>query len=134
MRGFIYRLVFPDKKFYIGSTIQTLEDRLYRHRADSKVYKSNLYMHVNKIGWNDVNIELLEEVDINNLRDLHFIESEYFRLFYEDIDCLNTDNPYATIQEKREQWKKQAAIYRRNNPDKIIHRRLMYAEKKKNTS
>lgn len=131
MRGFIYRLVFPDKKFYIGSTIQTLEDRLAQHKYDSKrrTKTSLLHKHVSKISWDDVNMELLEEVDITTEYDIRFVEGEYIRLFRADEDCLNDYGVCLTDNEKRLQTQLNNQMYYRMYPEKYYE-----ANKKKNTS
>ena len=131
MRGFIYRLIFPDNKFYIGSTIQTLQDRLAQHKYDFKrgTLKSKLHKYVLKESWNDVNIELLEEVDITTEYDIRFIEGEYIRLFRADEDCLNDYGVCLTDKEKRLQTQLNNQMYYRMYPEKYYE-----ANKKKNNS
>ena len=57
----IYRLLCEDGHYYIGATIQSLSLRLNTHKFLSKTTLNKIYTHLNKVGWNGITIELIEE-------------------------------------------------------------------------
>lgn len=102
MKGVIYRLVFPDGKYYIGSTINKIYDRMYCHKRDcANGHKSKLYEHWKKFNQLPT-IEILEEVEIHTLNDLHRLERFYVQPIFEDDECLNSYIPALTAKERRD--------------------------------
>jgi group I intron endonuclease len=89
MPGIIYKLkTSVGNRFYIGSTFQTLERRFSQHKSASKKKKlSPMYKFFNRIGWNNVTIELIETIDTQNKKLLlareqyHILKYHHFRLF-----------------------------------------------------
>ena len=78
-RGKVYKVVHtPSKRFYIGSTIQSLERRLQNHFADAKRKDSELYRLMKKRPKGEFSIQLLEKTPCRNLYQLRLRE-EYFR-------------------------------------------------------
>ena len=81
--GKIYAIrSYQTDKYYIGSTIQSLSERLTNHRSEYKKwvdcgFKSTtsceLFQH------NDVYIELIENCDCNTKEELHRREGELIR-------------------------------------------------------
>jgi len=57
----IYRLLCEDGHYYIGATTQPLLLRLKNHKSLSKTTLNNIYAHLNKVGWDHITIELVEE-------------------------------------------------------------------------
>ena len=57
----IYRLLCEDGHYYIGATIQSLSLRLNTHRHLSKTTLNKIYTHLNKVGWDHITMELVEE-------------------------------------------------------------------------
>ena len=115
MKGIIYKLVFPDGKFYIGSTTRDLRERFWDHKKcanpdNATVRHQPLYEHWRKFSINTVTIECLEELECSH-KDIRFIESEYINLFNADEDCLNQCKAYLTPEQEQE-WKRQ---YRQTN-------------------
>lgn len=86
--GKIYRLVFPDGSYYIGSTFLDLEKRLYYHKCKHYTETSRVYAKWREVGRNAVTIELLTEVEGDRL-DLETIEDEYLLSCLDDEQCLN---------------------------------------------
>ena len=97
-QGKIYKLVRNSKSFqsvsqvdaddrclYVGSTIQTLDMRLYGHKQ-AYVYGVNmpLYRYIRSLGdengWVNIEIQLVCEAPCNTLDELRKIEGEYIRL------------------------------------------------------
>lgn len=95
----IYRLDCPDGFFYIGSTKQSLEQRFYSHKRDSKKYNRKLYTHINSIGWDSIKIIILEECD-DTIRQQR--EDELIKASLLDTKCLNHNRVSITVNEKIE--------------------------------
>jgi group I intron endonuclease len=77
MRGFIYKITNNiNGKVYIGQTIQPIKERFYRHcaRACSED-ESNMAIHkaIRKYGKENFTLELLEETDNLNEREIYYI-------------------------------------------------------------
>jgi len=88
MIGRVYRLKCGDK-FYIGSTIQTLNERLIRHKYDAKSKPQKCHNYFNEQGLNNITIELLEEGEFENRKALCKREGEYILQYIDDENCLN---------------------------------------------
>ena len=88
----IYKIISNQEPFfyYIGSTISSLNIRLNRHKADSKIHlnvKKNQYF--SSINWN-VKITLIKDVNVSSVAELHAIENDYIKKHINDNLCLNT--------------------------------------------
>lgn len=90
----IYRIVFTDNHFYIGSTIRILKARLSSHRHRSKTDKCQLYDHANAVGWNSAIIELVELYPCSSKKALRIKENEHITLHKGNDLCLNMRNSY----------------------------------------
>lgn len=145
MKGSIYKLQCKlTDKFYIGSTIHTLQYRLKKHRSSSKDpvrMNSPLYTHFRKIGWENASMILLTETEIDDKKQLLELEKEEILKYLKSELCLNHNIPIRTKEEKQQQNKEynkfirnsrperernRLAEWRKNNPEK-------YAEQKKRT-
>tara|TARA_R110000823_G_scaffold36288_1_gene99188 strand:+ start:373 stop:846 length:474 start_codon:yes stop_codon:yes gene_type:complete len=83
--GKIYKLVNNvDDKIYVGSTCSTLSKRKGNHKSSAKHKDYTVYRHLNEVGWENVNIVLIEECECKNKDELHKRE-RYF------IDELKPD-------------------------------------------
>lgn len=92
--GKIYKISNSQNSFYyIGSTVQTLPNRMYKHRIDclkERNKNNKFYKKMLEIGLKNWYIEALEFIDIVNLeelRKLRKLEDKYINLL--DINCLN---------------------------------------------
>ena len=93
--GKIYRLECPDGYFYIGSTIQTLKDRLLSHKYNiTKNINTKLYNHIKQFNWTTIKITLIEEIQYKNNRELLLKESDYIEKEINNSLCLNTIIPF----------------------------------------
>jgi hypothetical protein len=121
-KGKIYKLWSPSKNLvYYGSTIQTLSQRLAKHKNHYKTYKND---DVNKISAHlileceDYKIELLEEYPCNNKSQLDKREGEYQK----NNECVNCYIAGRTLkelyQDNKEEKKNKANEYRKNNLEK----------------
>jgi group I intron endonuclease len=99
--GKIYKLVNNvDDKIYIGSTCTTLARRKSDHKASSKKKPNRpVYQHVNAIGWDNVEIILIEAFACNNKMELEKRERYYIDSLKPE---LNKNIPTRTNQEYRE--------------------------------
>jgi hypothetical protein len=105
MKGKIYRIYWPDGRFYIGSTIQVLKYRLNKHKHYNQLC-------ISSTDWSEAKIECLEEIECETLQDLHYLERVYLETCKDEY-CLNTLMPYLTDDEKeiqkilcRKRWRK----------------------------
>jgi len=93
--AFIYQLMClcGCNGFYIGSTIQTLNQRFTKHKYDCKKKDSILYRHMKKVGSNNFTMKLLAKIKINTLfvEELRMHETEYYDAF---LPTLNERRPY----------------------------------------
>jgi predicted GIY-YIG superfamily endonuclease len=98
--GRIYKLQCSDGKFYIGFTTKTLKQRLAAHK-----YKSNeareqtrrLYKHILNIGWDNVTMELLQEVEYDDKKEIMGLENQFIENAFADGNCLNSGRSCITI-------------------------------------
>jgi hypothetical protein len=113
--GKIYMLTGSDGYYYIGSTSKELSCRFNKHKYDSKIKDIYVYNHFNKLGWDNVKIECIEEYPCKSKDELLKKENEYISKAKKNINCLNTNNSYLSDHDKI-QWKKE---YREINRDYI---------------
>jgi hypothetical protein len=92
MKARIYKISnCKDKKYYIGATIQTLEDRFEHHKNDNTFSrKSKFYRHYDEIGWESAKIELIKEVEVEEGQEMLIYETQYILKYIKDPDLLNS--------------------------------------------
>jgi len=140
----IFIIKCPDDYFYIGSTVNaTLSDILSDFKYESKYKKSKLYTHINSIGWDNINIELLEEFPSLTKKELILRQNEYIYNRYTN-KCLNTQTPLneektkqkkmarrkRSYEKNKEKIKEKAKAYYYENKDKIRKKQNEKREKK----
>ena len=133
-KGKIYKLWSPSKNLvYYGSTIETLAQRLAKHKSS---HKNNLRCcsSILILECEDYKMELVEEYPCNNKQQLEKKEGEYIKNNY----CVNKNvvgrtpqeyyeankeyyqekskNYYQENKEKRNEYLKK---WRENNPEKV---------------
>jgi predicted GIY-YIG superfamily endonuclease len=81
----IYKITCEDDHFYIGSTKNPIEVRLYHHKLSSRTKNTKFYNHVNSIGWDKVKIECLETTQDYRIKEYDYIYNERNNPL-----CLNT--------------------------------------------
>lgn len=118
----IYRLLCDDGHYYYGSTIANLKSRLHGHKESSKTMTSRLYVHINSIGWDKVEIELIETFSCANRTEIRMKENEYILAAKDDPLCLNTLPAYASDAEKQQR----AVTYYETNKESILERNRNY--------
>jgi len=113
--GKIYKIVCNiTGEIYIGSTIQTLEERLAVHKSIKVKCRSNKILEKN-----DYKIELIKDYPCNNLWELEEEEAKYIR----NNKCINRNIPHRTYQERyednKEKFKEYQKKYREENKEKL---------------
>jgi hypothetical protein len=96
----VYKLVNGiDNKIYIGSTTQSLSQRLAKHKDDAKKRPYPVHRHFNTIGWDTVRIILIENVECFNKEQLVQREQHYIDLLKPE---LNKQAAYVNCPHGRE--------------------------------
>lgn len=98
----IYKLQCDDGYFYIGSSTQPLHKRFADHKKQSLVENSNVYKHINEIGWDKVRIILVEDYSCENKQQLVRKEDSVIRTYKDDSMCLNMRVAFRTEEQKQE--------------------------------
>ena len=99
--GKIYKIVNDvDDKIYIGSTCNPLYKRFYDHKSRGKGWQPEfkVYSHLNKVGWDNVSIILIENYPCKTMDELRARE----RYHYDQVPFhlrLNSANPKLTEQD-----------------------------------
>jgi hypothetical protein len=92
MKACIYKISnTKTPKYYIGATIQSLEDRFEHHSSDTTFSrKSKFYSHYDEIGWETAKIELLKEVEVEEGQEMLIYETQYILKYLKDPNLLNS--------------------------------------------
>lgn len=125
-------------KLYIGSTTQSLCQRMNGHRQDAKKHKHlSLYKAFDELGMQNFYIELLEMYPCENIEQLLKKEGEYIRKYktYENgynqiISGRTYQEYYQDNKEKILQWNKD---YRDQNKNLKLNYMKVYREINKET-
>jgi hypothetical protein len=125
--GKIYKLQCNDGHFYIGSTTSLLKYRKRGHVLDSAKYpERKIYNHINKIGWENVKIQLVEDYPCDSRKELIEREDYYIKKEKEINNqlCLNFNRSYVPLEEKKENMKK----YYEEHKEDIIEKHRVYVK------
>src|SRR6185437_8544640 len=101
--GKIYKLTSEQTdKIYIGSTIKSLEERLWAHKtaynaSNSGSHKTRKMSSFELLQYDDVKIELLENWPCDSKKELEVCESCYIR--HNKDRCINQNIPTRTSAE-----------------------------------
>ena len=121
--GRIYKILNNiDDDVYVGSTCQTLSQRMTHHRSKSKLVNPTrlIYKKMQELGVKEFYIELIEECPCDSIEELLKREGYYIR----EIGTLNkiiagrTNKEYR--QDNKEKLYEQHKMYRENNKEKLI--------------
>jgi group I intron endonuclease len=123
--GKIYRLQCTDGYYYFGSTTQLLSNRLTHHKHLSKKDNTTAYQHIKQHGWDNVEIQLIEEYPCEVKKDLNEREDYYIRQSKDNPLCLNENRAYVSTEEK----KQQVIEYTKNHREEANQRTKQYREK-----
>ena len=142
--GKIYKLInYVNNDIYIGSTSSTLVKRKASHKGHSK-YKPDrrVYQCLNKVGWDFVDIVLIEKFPCVDKIELHQRERYWIEKL---LPSLNCQIPGRTVEEwtvdnrdeikekkrlyhmaNREKGNENSRLYRMSNRDKIKETYRLY--------
>jgi len=88
--GKIYQIAnIVDDRVYIGSTTGPLNRRLVEHRSSAKTFRRASYTQLDKIGWDNVYIELLEAYPCKSKEELCAREQYYIDLLIPEFNEYN---------------------------------------------
>ena len=92
-RGKIYKIVDnTNGNIYIGSTIETLKERLRKHIQKKDCACKNIFEN------DDYKIELIKDYPCESEEELNIEEQKYIN----EIDCINKNRAYRTEEEEKE--------------------------------
>lgn len=119
----IYQIWSPSNPdlIYIGSTTQSLSRRMVNHRSEYRRYMNGTYHYVSSfqvLACGDARIELIEEVECKDRKELHRIEGKYIR----ERDCVNKFIAGRTMkeycQDNKEKRNEHSRQYHKDNKEK----------------
>jgi predicted GIY-YIG superfamily endonuclease len=119
--GKIYKLQCSDGYYYIGSTTNSLSRRLITHKASSKrdsCKNYKIYKHINQLGWNNVEILLIQEYPCSTKADLCIKETEYIACEIDNSLCLNNRLSFVSDEERLERRRECESKYRKQRYEK----------------
>lgn len=112
--GFIYKYTSPSGKSYIGQTINSLKDRAKNLISGNGYKKCTVFWKaIQKYGWNNFKVEILEEVKIEELNEREIQYIQYF-------DTL-TPNGYNQATGGEGGKRKQVFVYSAQNGKFLEH-------------
>jgi len=121
---YLVKCKYDDELVYVGSTYQSLEDRMSSHKNDKNC---SLYQYVDG-DWDNWNIELYEDYPCKNKYELERRETEVQR----QIATINKQLARRTSQEyyqdNRDKLLEQNKQYYQDNRDKIIEYQKQYQQ------
>ena len=131
----IYKISSPQcEKFYIGSTTETLNRRLSKHKADYTGYIKGNRMNVTSfeiVKFDDAIIELIKNVKCESRKELERIEGDCIKEHHDRI--LNKNVAGRTMKEYKEthknEIKEKMKEYREANKEKFKEYRETNKEK-----
>jgi len=132
--GRIYKLVNDvDDKIYVGSTTSRLSIRKCQHKTRAKRDPNiRVYKHLNEVGWEHVDIVLVENYECKTKEQLYARERHWIKELKPE---LNMRIPTRTMKEYYEDNKEQIAQkykeYYENNKEKEAQRQKKYREEHK---
>ena len=127
--GRIYKIYRPcdEKTVYIGSTTQKLNLRFNEHVSSYKRFLNGKYRYITSfdiLKHEDAEIQLLKEVKVDSLEELHILENEYINKYKKkNFNVLNKRKAFETESEKEESQKEAVKKYRNKNKEQIRERR-----------
>ena len=103
----IYKMVERTTNyFYIGSTTSKLSKRFHEHKEDAKRQpERHVYKYLNSIGWDNVEIVLIEEHSLNSKEQLKREEDKIIQQHLNTELCLNSFRAFQSQEEKKTFWK-----------------------------
>ena len=117
MIGRIYKITSSQTNaVYIGSTTESIRERLSKHKSNYKRFQDGKYCNVSSfeiIQYADAVIELIEEQEFKDKQDMLFRERYYIEMH----ECVNKVIPIRTNEETKERKKISDKKYKDKNKD-----------------
>lgn len=124
----VYVLQCIDNYYYIGSTINNPRFRLNNHKKDSIQFPDRLvYKHINEIGWDNVQLQVVETYPCDTKEELRLKEDEMIKCSLNDEYCLNYQRASVSAEERKEN----IANYYLTHRDQILQQHKQYLEANK---
>jgi len=138
----VYKLQCDDGYYYIGSTVNNLNQRLGDHKRKAKTdVNRKIYEHINEIGWERVRVILISEHNLENKDQLLREEDNVINQCKDDLFCLNMYRAFTGLnredyyrkyrEENKEKIKEHNKEYKENNKEKIKEKGKEYREENK---
>lgn len=113
--AYIYKLYTNiDDSFYYGSTTSYIDERFKQHIQDSKKSNRKVHIHFNKIGWENVKINCIEEFVYDYYSDILKKENDYIQQHIFNPSCLNMIHSYSSPKNKYQKYREK---YLKNKDD-----------------
>jgi len=132
--GKIYKLVNNvDDEIYVGSTCNPLRVRKGGHKRDSKTRPNyKVYKHLNEVGWENVEIILIENYACESKDELHRRERHWIDTLKPSLNkVIPTRTKKEWREENREVILKKKKEYRKSNKEVILQKQKEYAKANK---
>ena len=129
-KGKIYKILNTiDDEIYIGSTLETLGQRMTKHRYSMKTKQHCvLYNHMHELGVTHFYIELVENFPCNDVYELKAREGHYIRQFG-TLNMLIAGRTYKEWAEThKEHIKHIKQQYYEDNKQNVLNRCKQYKE------
>jgi len=127
--GKIYKITSSQTDLiYVGSTIQSLDDRFKKHKNNFKNNNSSITSK-EILKYDDAKIELIEFYPCNSEEELYKREGEYIKT----LNCVNRKvegrDPKEYYEENKEKMKEYQKKYRERNNENIKEYMMKYSQK-----
>ena len=132
--GQVYRLVNNvDEKYYIGSTCNSLHKRKNGHKRDSiKFPEQPVYKHLITVGWDNVEIILIESYPCNSKAELEARERYWIELLKPALNkAIPTRTPKERYQATSEIFIQRAKKRYMTKSNEILQQQKKYYEENK---
>ena len=130
-KGKIYRIWSQEiDNIYVGSTVEPLHKRMYRHKLDAKQYTTyRLYQEMNRLGDYMFRIELIEDYPCNNRSELHKREGYWIRELKAKLNMrIAGRTPRERYRENIEEITIRQKLYRDTHKESIATHHKKYLE------
>lgn len=129
----VYKIISPSSRIYIGQTLD-FNRRIseYKKGYSSVKAQTKLYRSINKYGWENHLIELIEECSIELLNERERYWQEYYNVLKEGLNCLlvNTDNIKMVLSDETKLKMSIAKKGKKKLPLTEEHKKLLSEAKK----
>jgi hypothetical protein len=138
-KGKIYKVFNTiNDEIYVGSTVQSLSDRLIKHKDDvraNKEYQTTICKLMTELGQDNFFIELIEDYPCTSRQELNAREGFWIKQIGTVNKCIMGRTKAEHFQDNKDKTKEKRAEYKKQymieNKDKIVEQRKEYYERTK---